>query len=524
MGGDRLLRRVAAPPDRAGARAAAPERRGSTSMSAAPRPMSRSALAGLGHEARDGQPRARQCARRGRGRLSARATASTAPACRRGAGRMGLYFLSPGAGPARRPRSSTTARAAASRWPAPAISTGTRCSTARDLLHLSGITPALGPRSAEAGARRGRGGARGRASPISFDGNYRAQLWQRWDSDPRAILTELVGAGRHPVRQPPRHLAAARPRIRRRRRGAAPRGGRGGVRRLPEPRADRLDRAPRRRRRHATASPRGSTRRDGARQTEEVVVAGIVDRIGAGDAFAAGVLHGLLAGRDLDWTRAHAGLALTCLKHSLPGDASLFGAARHRRLPRRRAATSGADRSAAELLAASAAAVALAAAPALRRREPRGRDPRGPRSAARVEGGLSVFRGIRYGGRGRALPRAGAGAAVARRSPMRRAFGAVVPAARRALPAAERGLPVPQRLDARGRRRARKRPVMVYFHGGAYSTGSVADPLDRRPPSRGARRRRGGDGQPPAQRASAISISRGSIRASPTAAMPASST
>jgi 2-dehydro-3-deoxygluconokinase len=66
--------------------------------------------------------------------------------------------------------------------------------------------------------------------------------------------------------------------------------------------------------------------RDGAAQTEEVTVPGIVDRIGAGDAFAAGVLHGLQLGRDHQWA-ARAGLALACLKHSLPGDASLFGPA-----------------------------------------------------------------------------------------------------------------------------------------------------------------------------------------------------
>ena len=64
--------------------------------------------------------------------------------------------------------------------------------------------------------------------------------------------------------------------------------------------------------------------RDGSAQTEEVTVAGIVDRIGGGDAFAAGVLHGILSGRELDWT-ARAGLAVTALKHSLPGDSSLFG-------------------------------------------------------------------------------------------------------------------------------------------------------------------------------------------------------
>ena len=65
--------------------------------------------------------------------------------------------------------------------------------------------------------------------------------------------------------------------------------------------------------------------RDGAVQTEEVTVSAIVDRIGAGDAFAAGVLHGLIGGEGLE-PAVHAGLALACLKHGLPGDSSLFDA------------------------------------------------------------------------------------------------------------------------------------------------------------------------------------------------------
>ena len=43
-----------------------------------------------------------------------------------------------------------------------------------------------------------------------------------------------------------------------------------------------------------------------------------IDRIGAGDAFSAGVLYATLTGkseRALDW-----GLALAALKHSIPGD------------------------------------------------------------------------------------------------------------------------------------------------------------------------------------------------------------
>ena len=64
--------------------------------------------------------------------------------------------------------------------------------------------------------------------------------------------------------------------------------------------------------------------RGGAHQTDEVLIAGIVDRIGAGDAFAAGVLHGLIESGNDARAAAKAGLALTALKHSLPGDASLF--------------------------------------------------------------------------------------------------------------------------------------------------------------------------------------------------------
>ena len=63
--------------------------------------------------------------------------------------------------------------------------------------------------------------------------------------------------------------------------------------------------------------------REGGYQTEEIAITGIVDRLGAGDAFAAGVLHALIEGGDAR-AAAEAGLALTALKHSLPGDASLF--------------------------------------------------------------------------------------------------------------------------------------------------------------------------------------------------------
>jgi 2-dehydro-3-deoxygluconokinase len=49
----------------------------------------------------------------------------------------------------------------------------------------------------------------------------------------------------------------------------------------------------------------------------------IVDRIGSGDAFAAGLIHGLDAFGDEEKALAFA-VAASCLKHTLPGDFSLF--------------------------------------------------------------------------------------------------------------------------------------------------------------------------------------------------------
>jgi 2-dehydro-3-deoxygluconokinase len=66
--------------------------------------------------------------------------------------------------------------------------------------------------------------------------------------------------------------------------------------------------------------------REGQRATRLHRLTGIVDRIGSGDAFAAGLLHGLL--RDQDEQQAlEFATAAACLKHSLPGDVNLLGEA-----------------------------------------------------------------------------------------------------------------------------------------------------------------------------------------------------
>lgn len=238
-----------------------------------------------------------------------------------GAGRMGLYFLTPGAGLRASEivydrAESSFALAGAEDFDWDALLSGV------DRLHLSGITPALGPRSAEAALAAARASSE-RGIALSFDGNYRAQLWESWDSDPRGVLTELVGMadvlfGNH------RDLSLLLGRAfsgdgADRRREAAEAGF------AAFPKLQLIASTAR----HVENADfhRISARvdmRDGAAQTEEASVAGIVDRIGAGDAFAAGVLHGMLSGQDIDGM-AQGGLALTCLKHSLPGDASLFG-------------------------------------------------------------------------------------------------------------------------------------------------------------------------------------------------------
>jgi 2-dehydro-3-deoxygluconokinase len=52
---------------------------------------------------------------------------------------------------------------------------------------------------------------------------------------------------------------------------------------------------------------------------EPAELTGIVDRLGTGDAFAAGVIHGLLTSTPLPQTLVFAHAA-ACLKHSVPGD------------------------------------------------------------------------------------------------------------------------------------------------------------------------------------------------------------
>lgn len=234
----------------------------------------------------------------------------------RAGGRMGLYFLEAGSGP--RPSAITYDRSgSAFAEAAPDMIDFAGALAGARLLHGGGITPALGPKGV-ALARAAQAAARAAGVPICFDGNYRAQLWAAWDSNPAAILRELVAdatilIGNH------RDISLLLGRDF---------SGEGEARRREAAEAA-FDAFPRLEliastARHLVTSDhhRISARVDsraGSHQTEEIDVTGIVDRIGTGDAFAAGVLDGWLEGGDLAVMAAR-GLALAALKHTIAGD------------------------------------------------------------------------------------------------------------------------------------------------------------------------------------------------------------
>jgi 2-dehydro-3-deoxygluconokinase len=235
-----------------------------------------------------------------------------------GEGRMGLYFLVSGA--IHRPSEvlydrghSAFARSAAERFDWNRILAGAQ------RLHLSGVTPALGPESAAA-ALHAASSARAAGIPVSFDGNYRGKLWDAWDSDAPHILrslmheADLIFADHRDLEVVLgyRHSEAA----------AAERFARAAAAAFDAfPHLQRFTSTQRQQHSvdHHSLSAWMALRDGTLHATPTYEVSAIVDRIGAGDAFAAGVLHGLHSGMG-DPDSLHFGLGAACLKHSVPGD------------------------------------------------------------------------------------------------------------------------------------------------------------------------------------------------------------
>lgn len=241
----------------------------------------------------------------------------------RAAGRMGLYYLSPGA--LMRPAqliydraNSAFSQADPILYDWPALLAGA------DWLHVTGITPAVS-KSAHDAALAATAQAATLDIPVSFDCNFRPALWLGREPDAPSVLRSLAQRARLVF---------------------------GGVRDAAFLfGTDFTTEAPQDGFRRAAAAvfaacPKlqhmAATHRvvHGAghheltaylADREAVSIAGpielnpIVDRIGSGDAFAAGVLFGLCQGLGRQQIVEFA-LAAAALKHSLPGDFNVVAA------------------------------------------------------------------------------------------------------------------------------------------------------------------------------------------------------
>lgn len=235
-------------------------------------------------------------------------------------GRMGLYFFTPGA--VRRASQVLYDRggSAFAQAGADAIDWGQALDGA-GWLHLSGITAALGPQSAAAAVAAARA-ARAAGVTISFDCNYRARLWAAWDGDPRPTLNEILSLadvvfGDH------RDVALILGKTFDGE-GEAPRAAAAQLAFQTWPNLQRM--ASTRRIQHSVNHHDLAgfmfDRSGQAWETPAIPLTPIVDRIGGGDAFAAGLIHGLREGLHEQHTVEFA-LAAAALKHSIPGDFNL---------------------------------------------------------------------------------------------------------------------------------------------------------------------------------------------------------
>lgn len=244
------------------------------------------------------------------------------------AGRLGVYFLEPGASQ-RASRvvydraDSCIARAGAASYDWPALLAGA------GWFHTTGITPALSAPAAEAALAAVRA-ARAAGATVSVDLNYRAKLWG-WGAAAGDVMAGIVAEADvligneedadkvFGIRAPGSSVADGR---------VDPAGYADVASRLAE-RFPSL--------RTIAFTQRGSISAsentwsgvlwtpDAFHVARSYRISPIVDRVGAGDSFAAGLIYALLDGRDPGAALEFA-VAASCLKHSIRGDVNLVSA------------------------------------------------------------------------------------------------------------------------------------------------------------------------------------------------------
>lgn len=238
-------------------------------------------------------------------------------------GRMGLYFLTHGAG--HRPAEVLYDRAGSAFASAPAdLIDWTTALTGASWLHVSGITPAVSAAGAQAALRAVKS-ARDAGVNVSYDCNFRARLWGERTQQAPALLRELCTYATL-IFGDDRDIAfmldfKAPGTVADRRRLAAQKAFETFANLQWIAYTERTQLAVDVQQLSGTLHDRQATY-----TTKPYPLHGIVDRIGAGDAYAAGILHGLLNGfapqRTVDF-----GTASAVLKHSIPGDFNLVGVA-----------------------------------------------------------------------------------------------------------------------------------------------------------------------------------------------------
>lgn len=239
----------------------------------------------------------------------------------RAPGRMGLYWLEKGAG--HRPSEVIYDRAASAFSTLdPAVFDWPELLAGADRLHLSGIIVALGT-NGTAMALAAAAAATAADVPISFDGNFRSQLWAaRGGVEPgplREIASHadiLFGNHRDIALFLGKSVAGETAAERRSASEAA-------FSEFPRLRLIASTMRTTHHSDHHTIAARVDTRMSGY-DTNTIGVSEVVDRIGSGDAFAAGILHVDARGVALNEV-AESGLALCILKHSLNGDITSLG-------------------------------------------------------------------------------------------------------------------------------------------------------------------------------------------------------
>jgi 2-dehydro-3-deoxygluconokinase len=191
--------------------------------------------------------------------------------------------------------------------------------------HVSGITPALSKQCAEETIKAARTAAE-MGLTVSFDLNYRAKLWN-YGVDAKEVMSEIAQHADILIGNEEDYQKSL---------GIEGPSAVGGAIDIETYRAmceRTLQRYPKAK--MAAVTLRESLSADSNNWSAMVVVGGqmfvsrryhiadIVDRVGAGDSFSAGLIYGLSTQKDIGEALEYA-VALSCLKHSISGDFALI--------------------------------------------------------------------------------------------------------------------------------------------------------------------------------------------------------